>query len=81
MLAVYAATLLGIGYHFSRQQRTTEEYFLGGRNVGPFLAGISLFTAITSIITYIGTPGEYIQYGPVLAVLATLAALPVVQIP
>ena len=44
------------------------------------MAGISLFTALTSIITYIGTPGEYIQYGPVLVFTANLIVLPFVQL-
>lgn len=80
VLAAYAVTLLGIGYHFSRRQRTADEYLLGGRNVGSLLAGISIFAASTSIITYIGTPGEYVQYGPTLAVLAVVASLPFVQL-
>ena len=80
VLAAYAAAMLGIGYYYSRRQKSAEEYFLGGRTMHPFLAGISLFTAITSIITYLGTPGEYVQYGPTLAFLAGLIALPFVQL-
>ena len=80
ILAVYAGSLLAIGFYFSRQGQTAEEYFLGGRRTPPWLAGISLFTALTSIITYIGTPGEYIQYGPVLVFTANLIVLPFVQL-
>jgi len=80
VLVAYALALLGIGYHFSRKQPTTEEYFVGGRKMGPFLAGISIFTATSSIIAYVGTPGEYIQYGPVLVFFASLALIPFVQV-
>jgi len=34
----------------------------------------------SSIISYIGTPGEYVQYGPTLAVIAGLVALPFAQV-
>jgi SSS family solute:Na+ symporter len=77
VLVVYAGTLLGIGFYFyGRQSGTTEEFFVGNRRTSPLLAGISMFTALTSIITYIGTPGEYVQNGPVLVYLANLISLP-----
>jgi len=79
VLAAYAATLLSIGYYYSRRQSTTEEYFVGNRSVRPFIAGISLFTAISSIISYVATPGEYVQFGPVLAFVAMLLGLPFSQ--
>lgn len=80
ILIAYAVTLLGIGYYYARRQRTTEEYFVGGRQMHPFLSGISVFAALFSVITYIATPGEYVQFGPVLAVGVNLATLPFLQI-
>jgi SSS family solute:Na+ symporter len=76
VLAAYAAALLAIGFHFSRRQRTTEEFFTGGRRMNPVLAGISVFAAYFSIISYIATPGEYVQYGPTQVVWGMLLALP-----
>lgn len=70
-----AAVLLGIGFYYSRRQRTTEDYFVAGRNQSPVLAGVSLFAALFTIVAYIGVPGEIVQNGPVL-VLASVAALP-----
>jgi SSS family solute:Na+ symporter len=79
VLAVYATSLLGIGFYFyQRQAGTNEEFFVGNRRTHPLLAGISMFTALTSIISYIGVPGEYIQYGPVLVFFANLVTLPLV---
>ena len=46
----------------------------------PFLVGISLFSALFSMISYIGTPGEYIQFGPVLSVFVSIATIPFVQL-
>ena len=81
VLAVYAAVVLGIGfYYFRKQKGTNEEFFVGDRKTNPLLAGISMFTALTSIITYIGTPGEYVQYGPVLVFLANLVTFPLVYL-
>lgn len=80
VLGLYGAVLLGIGFFFYRRNTgTNEEFFVGNRRTHPLLAGISLFTALTSIITYIGTPGEYVQYGPVLPFLANLISFPVIQ--
>lgn len=78
VLAAYAVMLLAIGFHYSRRQRTTEEYFTGGRHMNPVLAGISVFAAYFSIISYIATPGEYIQYGPTLAIVSIVLPLPLI---
>ena len=81
VLALYGAVVLGIGfYYYRRQGGTNEEFFVGNRRTNPLLAGISMFTALTSIITYIGTPGEYVQYGPVLVFFANLATFPLVYL-
>ena len=79
VLVVYAAVLLGIGFYFFRRQGgTNEEFFVGNRRTNPLLAGISIFAATTSIISYIGTPGEYVQNGPALVFLGNLITLPLV---
>ena len=75
VVAIYAAAVLGIGFYYSRRQKTTEEYFLAGRNTKAFTAGISLFATLLSTITFMAMPGEMVQNGPVVAVLY-LAALP-----
>jgi len=76
VLIAYIGTVLGIGFYYSRRQSTTEEYFMGSRRMNPFVAGIAVFAAFFSIISYIATPGEYVQYGPVLAAFSTLLAVP-----
>src|SRR5580704_427646 len=76
VVAAYAAAVLGIGFYFARRQRTTEEYFLAGRNKRPFLAGLASFAAIFTLLSYIANPGELIQHGPVL-ICVSIAALPI----
>ena len=80
VVVIYVIALVVIGLASSRKQHTTEEYFLASRSMRPFLVGISLFSALFSMISYIGTPGEYIQFGPILSVAVAVAIIPFVQI-
>lgn len=73
VVLIYALALIGIGIYYSRRQKNTEDYFVGGRSVSPFLAGISLYATLFSTLSYIGVPGEIIQNGPVLVVVGLLA--------
>ena len=75
VLAAYGATLLAIGFYFYRRERTTEAYFTADRNLKPFMAGISLFATLLSTISYIAIPGEFVQNGPVFAVLYIAAMI------
>jgi SSS family solute:Na+ symporter len=76
VIVVFCAfLLLGVGLYFARRQKTTEQYFVAGRNRHPIVAGISLFAALFTIIAYIGVPGEIVQNGPML-VLGSVCALP-----
>lgn len=79
VVLIYALALIGIGFYYSRRQTTTEEYFVGGRSVSPFLAGISLYATLFSTLSYIGVPGEIIQNGPVLVVVG-VAATPLIYL-
>ena len=36
IIGFYFALVFGIGMYFARRERTSEEYFLAGRNVGWF---------------------------------------------
>ena len=75
LIGACLAALLGIGIYYARRQRTTEEYFVSGRNRRSFIPGISLVAAMFSLVAYVGNPGEVVQNGPILA-CAVLAALP-----
>ena len=65
--------LLGIGLYYGRKQRTTEEYFVAGRNRRSFVPGISLVAALFTLVAYIGNPGELVQHGPILLGTAIVA--------
>lgn len=76
IIALYAVSMLLIGWHFSRKAKTTEDYLLGGRAMKPWSVGLSLFATLLSAISFLAVPGEIIQHGPVF--LCSLLAYPIV---
>jgi len=63
VIAVYVATMILMGWRAGRKNKTLEDYFVGGRNVSSFAAGISLLATLLSSISYLSTPGEVIANG------------------
>ena len=76
IVVVYASSTIGLGYYFSRRQRSTSEYFVGSGAMNPLLVGISLFATLLSTISYLSMPGETIAKGPV-ATVANLCSYPI----
>src|SRR5260221_6211859 len=54
IIGVYFLIVFGIGFYFSRKERSSEEYFLAGRDVGWFFIGASLFVSNISTDHMIG---------------------------
>ncbi len=78
LIGLYGVLTIAIGWYVGRRQRSTVEYFVGGRTMNPWLIGVSLFATLLSTITYLGKPGEMLGKGPVM--LASLFALPFVYV-
>src|SRR2546423_14074790 len=57
IIGVYFAIVFGIGMYFARKERTSEDYFLAGRDVGWFFIGASLFVSNISTEHFIGLSG------------------------
>src|ERR1700692_1167934 len=57
IIGVYFLVVFGIGFYFSRKERTSEEYFLAGRDIGWFFIGASLFVSNISTEHFIGLFG------------------------
>src|SRR5258708_36765054 len=53
IIGVYFLVVFGIGFYFSRKERTSEEYFLAGRDIGWVFLWASLFGSNIS-------PGNFI---------------------
>ncbi|GAC1619474.1 MAG: sodium:solute symporter [Candidatus Acidiferrum sp.] len=58
IIGIYFVVIFGIGYYFSRKERTSEDYFLAGRNIGWFAIGASLFVSNISTEHFIGLAGS-----------------------
>ena len=63
VVLIYALVVVGIGFYFSRKQHDTEDFFLGGRKIPWFAAGLSLIVSLVSTLTYLGATGEVIRHG------------------
>ncbi len=73
VIVLYGAAMLGIGVFFSRRQKTSDDYLVGGRRVNPFVSGISLFASYISTISYLAIAGETIKHGPHVYVIHVLS--------
>src|SRR5215470_11367345 len=58
IIAIYFILVFGIGFYFSRKERTSEDYFLASRNIGWFAIGASLFVSNISTEHFIGLAGS-----------------------
>lgn len=61
IIIAYLGFTAAIGYYYYRQDRLKKdntEFFLGGRNIPWWAAGVSLYATGTSAISYIATPAK-----------------------
>ncbi|MHC4517920.1 MAG: sodium:solute symporter family transporter [Planctomycetota bacterium] len=56
ILLVYLGGMVSIGLLLAGRQKTTEDYFLAGRNMPWLAVGMSMFASLTSATTYMGVP-------------------------
>ena len=57
-IAVYLAGLVTMGVYFSRRESTTDDFFLGGRRIPWWAAGLSIFGTQLSAITFMAIPAK-----------------------
>lgn len=55
-LFVYLFLMLFIGWYFSRGNKTTNDYFLGGGRIPWWATGLSIYATMLSAITYLAQP-------------------------
>ncbi len=75
VIGAYALVMLGIGWYYSRQIKSSDDYLLGGRSMGAATVGLSMFASLFSTLTYLFLPGEMVLKGPVF--LAAIFAHPI----
>jgi SSS family solute:Na+ symporter len=77
VVALYFVIVLGIGWYYSRRQKSRDDFLLGGRRMNPVASGISIIVTLVSLISYLAVVGETVKYGPVY-VLASILSIPIV---
>lgn len=81
--AGYLGIVLLLGLWFANQQKTTEDFFLGGRRMHWIPIGLSLFAGTFSSLSFVGLPSEaaYKDYHLYLAILfIPLVVSPIVAV-
>ena len=70
MFVAYAALMLYIGFYFYRQNKNTEDYFLGGRSLGPVVSALSAGASDMSGWLLMGLPGALYASGLIASYIA-----------
>jgi Na+/proline symporter len=55
---IYAFVLISIGVLSRKKSKTVTDFFLGGRNVGPWLSAFAYGTTYFSAVIFIGYAGK-----------------------
>lgn len=56
-IVVYLGMVLYIGYYYSRKNKNTDDFYLGGRKLGPFVTAMSAEASDMSSWLLMGLPG------------------------
>lgn len=57
IMAVYFGAMIAIGVHFSRRNKATSGYFLGGNRMPSWAIGLSMLATSISSVTFLAMPG------------------------
>ena len=78
VLGLYLSAMMGVGLYFSREQRTSRDFFLAGRSMAWFPVGLSVMATLISALSYSGIPGEsyFVGYKFLVMPLAIWCTLP-----
>jgi SSS family transporter len=58
ILVLYLSALVGMGVYFATRERSTDDYFLGGRRIPWWAAGLSIFGTTLSSISFMAVPAK-----------------------
>ena len=75
VVGFYFISMVMIGIYYSKRNKSVKDFVLGGKTMGSFTLGVSLFATMMSSLSYLSYPGEMIRYGPI--IFAGLLAFPI----
>src|SRR5664279_1277658 len=76
VIAVYFAMVLWIGFYLKKQANTSEEFFMAGREMTAWIAGLSFVSANLGSLELMGWAGSAYQYGILAAHWYWIGAIP-----
>ncbi|HWZ84209.1 MAG TPA: sodium:solute symporter family protein [Terriglobales bacterium] len=76
IIVFYFALVLAIGFYLKRQSNTSEDYFLAGREMTAWIAGLSFLSANLGALELMGWAGASYQYGILAAHWYWIGAIP-----
>ena len=63
IIVIYFAMVLGIGFYLKKYTKTGEDFFLAGREMTAWVAGLSFVSANLGTLELMGWAGAAYQYG------------------
>ena len=63
VMSVYLLAVVAIGWHFSKNEDSTDDYLLGGRRIPWWAIAISMFATLMSALSFLGVPSEAFGHG------------------
>src|SRR5438067_8137037 len=76
IIAIYFALVLAIGFYLKRFARTGEDFFLAGREMTAWVAGLAFVSANLGSLELLGWAGSAYQYGIMAAHWYWIGAIP-----
>jgi SSS family solute:Na+ symporter len=76
IIAFYFALVLIIGFYLKRQANTGEDFFLAGREMTAWIAGLAFLSANLGALELMGWAGSSYQYGILAAHWYWIGAIP-----
>mgnify|MGYP005843642015 CR=1 FL=1 len=58
VVAVFVCVMVGVGIYSRKRTATVDEFFLGGRDVGPWLSAFAYSTTYFSAVLFVGYAGK-----------------------
>src|SRR5512141_1629061 len=76
IIALYFALVLSIGFYLKRYASTGEDFFMAGREMTAWIAGLSFISANLGSLETMGYAAATYQYGMLVAHAYLIAAIP-----
>jgi SSS family solute:Na+ symporter len=76
VITIYFVMVIWIGFYLKRQSNTSEEFFMAGREMTAWIAGLSFVSANLGSLELMGWAGSAYQYGILAAHWYWIGAIP-----